>query len=65
MLRGGYYIYYLLDTLYGGRWCGGLVAVKCCPAVAVVEVCGGGAVGCGVIMELRQLKMELIFSCVY
>ena len=33
------------------------------PAVAVVEVCGGGAVGCGVIMELRQLKMELIFRC--
>ena len=24
------------------------------PAVAVVEICGGGAVGCGVIMELRQ-----------
>ena len=54
MLRGGYY---LLDTLYGGRWCGGLGAV--------VEVCDGDAVGCGVIMELRQLKMELIFSCVY
>ena len=25
------------------------------PAVAVVEVCDGCAVGCGVIMELRQL----------
>ena len=26
---------------------GGVVAVKCCPAVAVVEVCGGDALGCG------------------
>ena len=58
MLRGRY-------SVRGTVVWGTVVAVKCCPAVAVVEVCGGGAVGCGVIMELRQLKMELIFSCVY
>ena len=55
MLRGRY-------SVRGTVVWGTVVAVKCCPAVAVVEVCGGGAVGCGVIMEL---KMELIFSCVY
>ena len=27
------------------------MAVKCCTAVAVVEVCGGDAVGCGVVID--------------
>ena len=27
------------------------MAVKCCTAVAVVEVCGGDAVGCGITID--------------